>query len=106
MQSLQGHLIYLRALEPTDLDFLYDLENDENVWEVSNTTTPFSKFILKQYLKNSHRDIYEIKQLRLVICQQVVCSHLQGGTMPRAQIMYCLPICILRFAQVAIFCIK
>jgi diamine N-acetyltransferase len=68
MQTLQGDLVYLRALEPTDLDFLYDLENDENVWEISNTATPFSKFILKQYLKNSHRDIYEVKQLRLVIC--------------------------------------
>lgn len=68
MQTLQGDLIYLRALEPTDLDFLYQLENDEDVWEVSNTTKPFSKFVLKQYLDNSHRDIYEVKQLRLVIC--------------------------------------
>lgn len=68
MQTLQGNLIHLRALEPTDLDFLYQLENDENVWEVSNTTKPFSKYILKEYLDNSHRDIYEVKQLRLVIC--------------------------------------
>ncbi|WP_432411474.1 GNAT family N-acetyltransferase [Rasiella sp. SM2506] len=68
MQTLQGTLIYLRALEPTDLDFLYQLENDENVWEVSNTNKPFSKYVLKHYLQNSHRDIYEVKQLRLVIC--------------------------------------
>tara|TARA_A100000171_G_scaffold53040_1_gene75738 strand:- start:13335 stop:13865 length:531 start_codon:yes stop_codon:yes gene_type:complete len=68
MQTLKGALVNLRALEPTDLDFLYQLENDENVWEVSNTTKPFSKFVLKQYLDNSHRDIYEVKQLRLVIC--------------------------------------
>ncbi len=68
MQTLQGNLIHLRALEPTDLDFLYQLENDEKVWEVSNTTKPFSKFILTEYLENSHRDIYEVKQLRLVIC--------------------------------------
>ncbi len=68
MKTLQGDLMYLRALEPTDLDFLYQLENDEHVWEVSNTTKPFSKYILKQYLDNSHQDIYEAKQLRLVIC--------------------------------------
>ncbi|MEZ4858052.1 MAG: GNAT family N-acetyltransferase [Flavobacteriaceae bacterium] len=66
--TLQGEHIYLRALEPSDLDFLYRLENDESVWEVSNTTTPYSKFVLKQYLENAHRDIYEVKQLRLVIC--------------------------------------
>jgi diamine N-acetyltransferase len=66
--TLQGEHIYLRALEPSDLDFLYQLENDESVWEVSNTATPYSKFVLKQYLENAHRDIYEVKQLRLVIC--------------------------------------
>ena len=67
MMTLKGKDIELRALEPSDLDFLYLLENDESVWEVSNTTTPFSKFILKQYLENSHRDIFDVKQLRLVI---------------------------------------
>lgn len=67
---LQGIHTYLRALEPEDLEFLYLLENDESVWEVSNTITPYSKFVLKHYLENAHRDIYEIKQLRLVICEQ------------------------------------
>ena len=66
--TLQGEHMYLRALEPSDLDFLYQLENDESIWEVSNTTTPYSKFVLKQYLENAHRDIYEVKQLRLAIC--------------------------------------
>lgn len=70
MKTLIGADIYLRALEPTDLDFLYQLENDESLWEVSNTSTPFSKFILSQYLENSHRDIFDIKQLRLVICKK------------------------------------
>ena len=68
MKTLIGKNIYLRALAPEDLDFLYQLENDESVWEVSNTTSPYSKFILKQYLENSYKDIYEAKQLRLVIC--------------------------------------
>lgn len=68
MKTLHGKDIQLRALEPSDLDFLYQLENDESIWEISNTTTPYSKFILKQYLDNAHRDIFEVKQLRLVIC--------------------------------------
>lgn len=68
MKTLKGESIFLRALELSDLDFLYNLENDESLWEVSNTTTPYSKYILQQYLENSHRDIYEVKQLRLVIC--------------------------------------
>ncbi len=68
MKTLQGEHIYLRALEPSDLDFLYALENEEAIWEVSHTSQPFSKYVLQQYLENSHRDIYEVKQLRLVIC--------------------------------------
>ncbi|MDN3725423.1 GNAT family protein [Aequorivita sp. SDUM287046] len=69
MTTLKGTKIFLRALEPSDLDFLYILENDESLWEVSNTTIPYSKYILKQYLENSHRDIFDVKQLRLVICE-------------------------------------
>jgi diamine N-acetyltransferase len=68
MLRLEGNTIFLRALEPEDLTFLYKIENDISVWEVSETQTPYSKFVLKQYLDNAHRDIYEVKQLRLVIC--------------------------------------
>ena len=64
---LCGKKINLRALEPEDLDFLYQIENNESFWEVSHTQTPFSKYILKQYLENAHLDIYEAKQLRLLI---------------------------------------
>ena len=67
MLTLKGKYLYLRALEPEDLDFLYELENTELFWEVSNTTSPFSKFVLRHYIENSHRDIFEAKQLRLVI---------------------------------------
>lgn len=70
MKTLKGELIFLRALELSDLDFLYTLENDESLWEVSNTTTPYSKYILLQYLENSHRDIYDVQQLRLAICKK------------------------------------
>ncbi|SEB53901.1 diamine N-acetyltransferase [Tenacibaculum sp. MAR_2009_124] len=67
MHTLKGKHINLRALEPEDLSFLFDIENNEQFWEISNTQTPFSRFLLKQYLQNSHLDIYEAKQLRLII---------------------------------------
>ena len=69
MLKLQGENIFLRALEPEDLDFLYELENNGDVWEISGTTAPYSKFILRQYLENAHKDIFEAKQLRLCICK-------------------------------------
>ena len=67
MIILHGKKVRLRALEPEDLDFLYTIENDTNFWKVSNTQVPFSRFLLKQYIENSHQDIYEAKQLRLII---------------------------------------
>ena len=69
MVTLTGNTIYLRALEPEDLDFIYLLENNEAMWEVSNTQTPYSRFLIRQYLENAHQDIYEAKQLRLAICK-------------------------------------
>lgn len=69
MVTLKGKNIYLRALEPEDLEFVYAVENDEAIWNVSNTQTPYSRFLIRQYLENAHQDIYEAKQLRLAICR-------------------------------------
>lgn len=69
MITLKGQHIYLRALEPEDLEFVYQLENDESVWEISQTQTPYSRFLIRQYLDNAQQDIYEAKQLRLAICK-------------------------------------
>lgn len=68
MKTLRGKRIFLRALEPQDLDYLYEVENDESLWEVGNSLTPYSRYILEQYIANGYRDIFEVKQLRLVIC--------------------------------------
>lgn len=68
MITLKGKNIYLRALESIDIDFVYAVENDETIWEVSHTQTPYSRFLIRQYLKNAQQDIYEAKQLRLAIC--------------------------------------
>jgi len=69
MKVLKGDITFLRALEPEDLNFLESVENDESLWEVSGTLTPFSKYILKQYLSQAQQDIFEAKQLRLVVCE-------------------------------------
>lgn len=62
--------ILLRALEPEDLEYLYKWENDMDLWDVSDTLTPFSHYTLKKYIENSHEDIYTSKQLRLMIVRQ------------------------------------
>ncbi|MBI5011000.1 MAG: GNAT family N-acetyltransferase, partial [Bacteroidia bacterium] len=59
--------IRLRALEPEDLELLYNWENNLSYWVVSNTVSPFSKYTLKRYVENSHKSIYEAGQLRLMI---------------------------------------
>ena len=69
MKTLKGKNIFLRALEPNDLEFIYAIENDESVWEVSQTQTPYSRFLIRQYLENANQDIFEAKQLRLAICK-------------------------------------
>lgn len=59
--------VKLRAVEPEDLELLYRWENEEANWKQSNTLVPFSRYILKRYIANSHRSFYETCQLRLMI---------------------------------------
>lgn len=65
--------IKLRAVEPEDLEYLYEWENDNKYWIISNTITPFSKYTLKRYIESSHKNIYEAGQLRLMI------DHISSG---------------------------
>jgi diamine N-acetyltransferase len=68
MIKLVNETVSLRAVDPEDLDFVYALENDPGLWHMGNTYAPYSKFTIREYLENAHRDIYEVKQLRLAIC--------------------------------------
>jgi diamine N-acetyltransferase len=65
---LKGKAIFLRALEPSDIDNLYDWENDPEVWNISDTQVPFSRYQLEQYIASSH-DIHVHHQIRFVICR-------------------------------------
>ena len=59
--------VYLRAMEPEDLDFLYKIENDNDVWDIGVTNVPYSRYVLQDYIANATCDIYTDKQLRLIV---------------------------------------
>jgi diamine N-acetyltransferase len=59
--------VRLRALEPEDLELLYKWENNDINWSISNTVAPFSRFTLKRYIENSHKNIFETGQQRFMI---------------------------------------
>ncbi|MDR1170393.1 MAG: GNAT family N-acetyltransferase [Prevotellaceae bacterium] len=68
--KLESDTIRLRAIEPSDIDTLYLWENDPKVWTVSESITPYSRFILEKYIL-SEGDIFVNRQLRLMIdCKQ------------------------------------
>lgn len=58
--------VRLRALEPTDLDLLYELENDSALWADGTTLAPFSRRQLYDYIATYSNDIYTERQLRLM----------------------------------------
>lgn len=59
--------IRLRAIEPADVDLLYGWENDPEIWHVSNTLAPYSRFQIEQFVLNAQQDLYATGQLRLII---------------------------------------
>ena len=67
--------ITLRALEPEDLDMLYEIENDRSIWHVGVSNVPYSRYLLHDYIAKSVGDIYTDRQVRLIIennCHQPV----------------------------------
>ena len=61
------HTIHLRAIEPEDLDLLYRIENDVNLWNVGITNVPYSRYALHDYVANATGDIYADHQVRLIV---------------------------------------
>ncbi len=59
--------VHLRAMEPEDLDFLYHIENDANLWEVGVTNVPYSRYLLHEYMSSTRGDIYADQQVRLIV---------------------------------------
>ncbi len=59
--------ISLRKIEPSDLPFLYQWENDATVWADGSNHNPLSRQDLREYIEHSTGDIYRDEQLRLII---------------------------------------
>ena len=59
--------VVLRALEPEDLDVLYKIENDVELWDCGITNVPYSRFMLHDYIARATGDIYADRQVRLMI---------------------------------------
>jgi len=59
--------VRLRAIEPEDLDLLYKIENDMRLWNVGATNVPYSRYTLHDYIANSTGDIYNDRQVRLMV---------------------------------------
>lgn len=65
--NIEKQFLSLRALEFQDIDLIFEWENDQELWIISNTLTPFSRYHLEQYILNSSNDIYTDRQLRLMV---------------------------------------
>jgi diamine N-acetyltransferase len=70
MSFLENKTLLLRALEPEDLDVLYEWENNPELWKYGSTLMPYSKFALRDYLTNSLQGIVHSRQLRLMAIEK------------------------------------
>ena len=64
---LKSSKLKLRAVEPEDLDLMYLIENDTELWPCGQASAPFSYYALKQYIAESSNDFFHDRQLRLVL---------------------------------------
>jgi diamine N-acetyltransferase len=67
MGLLEDDKVSLRAMEPEDIETIYKWENNTENWRISNTLIPYSKYLIKQFIESSKGDLFEDKQLRLMI---------------------------------------
>lgn len=64
---LKNDRITLRAPEPEDLELMYAMENDTELWSVGDTLLPYSRYTLRAYLEQSKQDLFAERQARFVI---------------------------------------
>lgn len=67
---LHSNRLHLRALEPSDADFMYEVENDAEAWRYSDTVAPLSRTLLREYALNYDADPFRAGQLRLIITEE------------------------------------
>lgn len=70
-QFLKDDTVFLRPLEPEDLELLYTIENDPELWDKGTVTIPYSRYALRQFIKETKNDLYIDRQLRLIACMTI-----------------------------------
>ena len=64
---LKGKNITLRPLQDSDLDFLFEIENNTENWQFGSEKKQYNKQDLLDYIVNAKTDITVAKQYRFVI---------------------------------------
>lgn len=64
---MKSDKIFLRAVEPLDLELLYEKENNPAVWGAGSQLAPCSRHTLQRYIQDAQQDIYAARQLRLMV---------------------------------------
>lgn len=62
-------LICLRAVEPSDIHLLYDIENDNAPADLSPYPAPVSRYMIEQYIAAYTADFNDAGELRLIIAR-------------------------------------
>ena len=63
---IKNDTIMLRCAEPEDAELVFRWENDRDIWRVSGTHVPYTRFQIEQFLLGNN-DLTSQKQLRLMI---------------------------------------
>ena len=63
----QRNSIKLRAIEPEDLELLYTIENDTDMWDISSAKLNYSRYALKQYIAQQPQEIAVCGEMRLIV---------------------------------------
>ena len=62
-----GDIGFLRALETSDLDWLYSIENNSDWWHLGISKEPWSKDVLLKYIHSQPGSLVRDGQLRLIL---------------------------------------
>lgn len=64
---LQDNTLFLRPVEPEDLELLYTIENNPDIWDKGTVTIPYSHYALRRFIQETQNDLFIDRQLRLII---------------------------------------
>lgn len=68
--NIEGLQVVLRAVEPEDVDVMYEWENNPKNWHISSTRRPFSRHMLSKFVEAQQGDLLQGGEVRLMICRR------------------------------------